>query len=143
MFTIKNIENSVVIITIIDTIILDDLKKILGVLTRVFSTKKPFAFVVNCNVNQVPSEIPALTKYLVNWMKESHQDIIDYLQGSSIIIKSDILATVINGVFKIRGPIKPNYITTNYKLGEIFVVDIMKKYFKDSERNKLKNSLSV
>ncbi len=130
MFTIENKDYSIILITIVNTITIDELQKILGVLTRVFQTKKYFSFIVHCNFNEIPSDMPAITKYLVNWMKANHKDIVDYLQCSSIIIKSDVLATVINGMFKIRGPVKPNYITTDYKLGEKFVVDKMKNFLK-------------
>lgn len=119
-----------VLITIVGTVTMDELKKILGVLTRVFQSKKPFSFIVNCNFSQIPAEAASLTKYLVSWMKDSQEDIINYLQCTSIIIKSEVLSTLINGIFKIHGPIKPNYITTDAKLGERFVVDIMKKFLK-------------
>jgi len=126
-FLIENKEFSVIKITVIKSLTLDELKKILGVLTRVFQAKKNFAFYVHCNFSEIPSEITHLTKYLINWMKENNQNITNYLQASSLIIKSDIIATVINGIFKIQPTIKPNYITTNYKLGEEFIFDIMKK----------------
>ena len=129
-FSIENKEFSVIKITVVGTITLDELKKILGVLTRVFQTKKHFAFYVHCNFTEVPSDITQLTKYLISWMKESHHDLINYLQASSLIVKSDVIATVINGVFKLQPTVKPNYITTNYKLGEQFVFEIMKKFSK-------------
>lgn len=128
MFTIENKEPSVIKITVVGTITLDELKRILGVLTRVFSTKKHFAFYVHCNFTEVPSEITQLTRYLISWMKESNKDLVNYLEGSSLIIKSDAVAAILNGVFKIQPTVKPNYITTNYKLGEEFVFDIMKNY---------------
>jgi len=130
MFTIENKEHSVIKITVVGTLSLDELKKILGVLTRVFHTKKHFAFYVHCNFTEVPLEIAQLTKYLIHWMKESHNDLLSYLEGSSLIIKSDAIAAVLNGIFKIQPTVKPNYITTNYKLGEEFVFDIMKNYLK-------------
>jgi len=124
-FTIENKEHSVVKITIVKTITLDELKKILGVLTRIFNTKKYFAFYVHCNFTESPNEIAQMSKYLINWMKESHDDLINYLQASSLIVKSDIISGVLNGIFKIQPTVKPNYITTNYKLGEDFVFEIM------------------
>jgi hypothetical protein len=127
MFTIENMEHSIIKITIIETITLDELKKILGVLTRVFNTKKNFAFIVYCNISEVPVDISILTKYLLSWMKETHQDIINYLQGSAIVIKSDLLVAIFNGIFKIQPTVKPNCITTNHKRGEEFITKIMKK----------------
>ncbi len=126
MFTIENKEHSIIKIVIVKTLSLDELKKILGVLTRIFHTKKHFAFYVHCNFNDIPCEITQMTKYLVNWMKDSHDNLINYLQASSLIVNSDIISGVLNGIFKIQPTVKPNYITTNYKLGEEFVYDIMK-----------------
>jgi phage gp16-like protein len=132
MLTIENREHSVIKITIVGTLVLDELKKILGVLSRVFSTKKHFAFFVHCNFTEITSEITHLTRYLITWMKENHENLTNYLEASSLIIKSDAIAALFNGVFKIQGPVKPNYVTTNYKLGEDFVVNIMKKYLKNN-----------
>jgi len=131
-FIVENKELSVIKFTVTGSLTLDELKKILGILTRVLGTKKPFAFYVDCNFTESPREIIELTKYLITWMKESHQDIINYLQCSSLIIKSNIVAGIFNTVFKMRGPVKPNYITTNYKLGEDFVLDKMRIYFKEN-----------
>lgn len=128
MILIENKECSVIKITVAGTLTLDELKKILGVLTRVLHTKKHFAFYVHCNFSEIPSEITQLTKYLICWMKENHNDLMNYLEGSSLIIKSESVAAVLNGVFKIQPTVKPNYITTNYKLGEDFVFDAMKKH---------------
>lgn len=134
MFTIENKELSVIKITIVGTLTFDEMKKILGVLSRVFEncskTKKHFAFYVYCNFSEVPSEITHLTKYLINWMKENHENIVNYLECSSLILKSDIVATAVNTVFKIQGPVKPNFVTTDYKLGEEFVFETMKKFSK-------------
>ena len=130
MFTIENKQPSVIKITIVGTLSLDELKKILGVLTRVFKTKKHFAFYVHCNFTEIPSEITQLTKYLISWMKESHNDLINYLEGSSLIIKSDAISTVLNGIFKLQPTVKPNCITTDYKLGEEFVFNLMRTYLK-------------
>jgi len=126
-FTIENKKFSVIKITVIDTLNLDELKKILGVLTRVFLAKKYFAFYVDCNLSKIPSEITQMTKYLINWMRESHDNLVNYLQGSSLIVKSEVISGILNGVFKIQPTVKPNCITTNLKLGEDFVFDIMKK----------------
>ncbi len=60
-------------------------------------------------------------------MKENHNDIVSYLQGSSLIVKSDVVANTLNGIFKLHPTVKPNCITTNYKLGEEFVFNIMKE----------------
>lgn len=129
-FTIENKEFSVIKITVVGTLTLDELKKILGVLTRVFQTKKHFAFYVYCNFTEVPSELAQLTKYLVSWMKATHDDIVNYLECSSLILKSDLVVAAVNAVFKIQSPAKPNYVTTDYKLGEEFVFDTMKKFLK-------------
>ncbi len=133
MFNIENKEYSVIKISITGTITLDELKKILGVLTRVFQTKKNFAFYVHCNFTETPTDLSVLSKYLLNWMKESNEDIKNYLQCSSLIIKSGTLVNVFNGVFKICKPTKPNYITTDYKLGEEFVTQKMKEFLKKSK----------
>jgi hypothetical protein len=129
-FSIENKEYSVIKISVVGTLTLEELKKILGVLTRVFHAKKNFAFYVHCNFSETPTEITQMTKYLINWMKESHDDLVNYLQGSSLIVKSDIIAAIFNGIFKMQPTVKPNYITTNYKLGEEFVFDTMKTFLK-------------
>jgi hypothetical protein len=128
MFTIENKDFSVIKITVIGSLTLDELKKILGVLTKVFQRKKHFAFYVYCNFTEVPSELPQLTRFLISWMKETHNDIINYLECSSLILKSEIVVAAVNAVFKIQTPAKPNYVTTDYKLGEEFVFDKMKKF---------------
>jgi hypothetical protein len=130
MFSIVNKEYSVIKITVVGTLTLDELKKILAVLTRVFNTKKHFAFYVHCNFTEVPLDITHITKYLINWMKESHNNLVNYLEGSSLIIKNEAIAATLNTVFRIQPTVKPNCITTNYKHGEEFVTDLMKKYLK-------------
>ncbi len=129
-FTIQNKEHSVIKIGVIGTITLEELKKILAVLTRVFESKKPFAFFVHCNFNEVPSESTSIIKYLISWMKESHPHIIAHLQGSSLILKNETIVKVFNGIFKIKAPVKPNLITTDAAKAEQFVMDIMKNYLK-------------
>jgi hypothetical protein len=69
-FSIENKEYSVIKISVVGTLTLEELKKILGVLTRVFHAKKNFAFYVHCNFSETPTEITQMTKYLINWMKE-------------------------------------------------------------------------
>jgi hypothetical protein len=130
MFTIENKEFSIIKITVIENLTLGELKKILAVLTRVFQTKKHFAFYVHCNFTEVPSEITQLTKYLISWMKATHDDIINYLECSSLILKSDLVVAAVNTVFKVRSPAKPNFVTTDYKSGEEFVFNTMKKFLK-------------
>ncbi len=127
MFIIENKENSVIKITITDTLILDDLKKILGILSRIFKTKRNFAIYIHCDLNEIPLDHLNLIKYLLSWMKENHTNIDNYLHCSSIIIGDEKFYALFNNIFKSRPPIKPNYVTTNYKLGEEFVVDTMKE----------------
>jgi hypothetical protein len=105
-FTVENKGNSIIKVDVVGTIDINELKKILTLLTKVFETKKPFAFIVNCNFTEVPSELTLVTKTLVSWMISSEQDIKDYLKGSSIVLKSTVLKNVFNGIFKIRKPIQ-------------------------------------
>ena len=127
-FTIENKEESVIKIVINKTITLDELKKILGIFTRVFTTKKYFAFYVDCNFTEVPNDITQQTKYLLTWLNQSKAELTEYLQASCLILKSGIVEAAFSNLFKIYKTVKPNYITTNYKLGEEFVLDIMRNY---------------
>lgn len=132
MFTIENKEFSVIKITIISSFTEDDLNKILGILSRIFETKKQFSFFVEMKIKSNPSSsvIASMTKTLVSWMKSNRENIIKYLNGSAIIIKSEAFAKIINGVFAIHPTIKPNLITTDNEKGEEFVTNIMKEILK-------------
>lgn len=126
MFTITNAENSIIKIDVKESISLDELKTILGVLTKVMEAKKKYAFIVDCNFKMSASEVPSMSRYVLKWMKESHEGITDYLQASSLVIKSDILVGIFKSIFKIRPTVKPNYITTDYQKGLDFITKVMK-----------------
>ena len=129
-FTVENKEYSVIKFTINETVIQDDLTKILGLISRVFETKKPFSFMVHIDIhtNPAPSTVPSMVKYLVNWMKSNHDNIVKHLLSTALIIKSQVMVNIVNGVFKLQPTIKPNLITTDYEKGEKFVMDIMKEF---------------
>jgi hypothetical protein len=126
-FTVKNEKYSVIQINIEKTLILEEVKQILGILKNVLSFKKPFAFYLNFNVDNIPGDSATIAKYTVGWLKENKEDIKKYLGGSSLIIKSEKIVAIFNGlIFKIQPPEKPNLITCNYEKGVEFVTNIMK-----------------
>jgi len=133
-FTVENKEHSVVKFVLTDPLVLDDLKRILGLITNILETKKPFSFYVNCAVKIIPTptQIHAFTTYLIAWMKASEPKIKESLQSSAIIITSSTFSSIFNGIFKIKPTIKPNLITTDLRKAEKFVNEIMIKYFENN-----------
>jgi hypothetical protein len=129
-FTVENKEFSVIKFAIVDTINLEEVTKILGLISKIFEIKKPFSFFVTIDLKETPSPIVmgSILKYLVNWMKSNRSNIVKTLQGSAISFKSQIVSNFMAGVFKIQPTIKPNLITSNPVKAENFVTDIMKKY---------------
>jgi len=129
MFTVENMDHSIVKFTIIGILIHDDVVKILGIISRIFETKKLFSFIVHIDIKEYPNSttIPQMIKTLVTWMKANNQNIITSLQSSSIVIKSQTFTNVVNGIFKIQPTIKPNKIFTNINDAETFVKNIMIK----------------
>jgi len=132
MFTAENKEYSIIKFVISDTFSLEELIRLLGLISRVFEIKKPFSFFVHINLNTMPSpkELLSILKYQVSWMKSNQDNIINILQSSSIIINSSLVANFLTEIFKIKPTIKPNLITNDYDEGEKFVTDIMKKLLK-------------
>ena len=128
-FTVENKDFSIIKFILLDPLSKDDLNKVLGLISRVFETKKPFSFYVHCKLKSTPIHVAPMTKALISWLGDNQENIKKYLQSTSIIISSDVYKTLLNGVFSIRPTIKPNLITTDYSRGENFVTDIMKNFF--------------
>lgn len=131
MFTVENKEHSIVKF-VMNNLTLEDLKRVLALITSLLETKKPFSFYVHTNFTELPSPslLASCTNILVKWLKDNEKNIISTLQCSAIIISSSTFVTIFNGIFKIRSPKKPNLITTDLKKAETFVKNIMIDYFK-------------
>jgi len=131
-FSLENKPQSIIKFVINDPFNIDDLKKILSIISHVLSTKKPFSFYVDCiNLTSLPSA--EMSKYLILWMRESKEKLLQTLQGSAIIISNQTFANILNGVFKLQPLVKPNLICTDINKGEKFVTDIMTNYFKKTK----------
>jgi hypothetical protein len=135
-FTVENKEHSIIKFTITETVVQDDLTKILGIISRVFETNKHFAFIVHIDIQKNPatSEVPSMIKYLVTWMKNNKHNITKTLMCTSLVIKSQVMVNIVNTVFRLQPTIKPNLITTEYEKAEKFVTDIMKEFLSKHKR---------
>lgn len=136
-FTIENKEFRVIKINFVDPLLFEDFQKLLELITRIFKKKQPFAFYVHCNFksNVSPIQSAQVTKYLLDWLRSSESDIINYLQGTAVIFKSESVSDLLKGVFALKAPKKPMLITTEYDKGKNFVTDIMKRSYSLSTRS--------
>jgi len=84
----------------------------LALLTKLLELKTPFLMLIDTTlVKHIPLKASIL---LINWMKKRRSDIVDCLIGSSVVVKSSMVANIINAAFKIQKPSAPNKITTSY-----------------------------
>ena len=94
----------------------------LAILNKLLELKIPFLMLIDTTkVLHVPVRASIL---LINWMKRRRRDIPDVLLGSSVVVLSSTVATIINGAFKIQKPVSPNKITTSYEASLKFLNDI-------------------
>jgi hypothetical protein len=131
-FTVENEENSIVKFTYSDPFTLDDMKKVLLLLTKLLEKKKSFAFYIDTiNANRPPLQAAPL---LIKWLRDNRAESKKYIICSCVIMggstTSIIVKNLLQGVFKIQPTIAPNLLTINHDKGVKWVNDKVKEFNK-------------
>lgn len=107
-----------------ESVSVDQFKEFLGILDTFLDKKIKFAFVVDTSTcHNVPHVQVGIL--LVKWMKKRKPDIPGYLLGSSIVLRSKIITSLVNKAFSIQRPTSPNLITTEPKKATDFLDTIL------------------
>ena len=94
----------------------------LALLDKLLKQIKPFFMLIN---TQSCKHIPIKSSILlISWMRNRRSEIKDTLLGSSVVVTSSKVASLINSAFKISRPIRPNKITTTYENAYLFLNEI-------------------
>lgn len=97
----------------------EDFNKLLAVLDKLLSLKKPFAFIIDAKNSKLAPLSCGIA--LIHWMSRNKQLIKQYLVASCIVTNYKKLITVIRWVFTKQKPTSPNLLTSNYDEGYNFV----------------------
>lgn len=110
----------------------DDFTKVLGILTSLLDTKKPFAFYVDTTHAKSPPLNSATS--LIHWLKSNKSRFKKQLICSSVVfgntVTNNLVSKLLNGVFTIQPPVSPNKLTNNLELAEKWIDEKIKEFLK-------------
>jgi hypothetical protein len=116
---------SIYIFTFGETFVDKEFLEFLGLLDKLLGLRNPFCMLIDTSrCHHIPIKTTVL---LVQWMKKHKKEIPGILLGSSAVIRSKIVAGLINQAFKIQKPSSPNKLTTSYEEAYKFLDNIIEK----------------
>jgi len=96
-----------------------DFQDIIKAFMKIFEAQQRVAVIIDATaLKLIPRES---MKDIRQFMRENRATFERYLRASSIIIRSVIIKNIINTIFKIQPPIRPNLLVTAADAAEAFV----------------------
>ena len=96
-----------------------DFQNIISAFMKIFEVQQRVAIIIDASaLKSIPRES---IKDIRTFMRENKPTFERFLRASSIVIRSVIIKNVINTIFKIQPPIRPNLIVTAPDAAEAFV----------------------
>lgn len=133
-FTVENKESNehyaLVKFTFSEPFIVEDMTKVLAILTSLLDLKKPFAFYVDTrNANNPPLNAASS---LLHWLKTNKPRFKKQLICSAVIfgntVTNNLVSRLLNGVFMIQPPVSPNKLTNDLNGAEKWIHEKIKEF---------------
>jgi hypothetical protein len=115
----------------------DDMTNVLGILSNLLDLKKTFGFYVDSrNANTPPFN--AASK-LLQWLKINKTRFKKQLICSAVIygntVTNNLLSKLLNGVFMIQPPVRPNKLTNDIEQAEKWIDEKIKEFLSSKNSN--------
>jgi hypothetical protein len=108
----------------------EDITKVLSILTNLLDLNKHFAFYVDTRNASTPPLNTASS--LLQWLKKNKQRLKKQLICSAVIfsntITNNLVSKLLNGVFVIQPPVRPNKLTSDLIAAEKWIQEKIKEY---------------
>jgi hypothetical protein len=124
-FTVKKTvypKYSMIIFTFLESFTDSEFINFLALLDKLVHSKTVFCLLIDSRKSKgIPMKASIS---LVSWMKKRKPDIPGVLIGSSVVMTSQIIVSLINSAFKIQRPVSPNLMTNDYEKAVKFLENI-------------------
>lgn len=97
----------------------NDFKDIIGAVLKVFTYQRPVALIIDATALKIITKQGV--KDIRAFMRSNRPTIEAFLRASSIIVRSVLIKNIINTIFKIQPPARPNLIVNSPEEAEAFI----------------------